>query len=341
MFSRHPLKVRILFATIGGILCPFLVYIVLGWAVWSDQPWLHRALGHSGFWRLHTAYARAAAALLPSDRDGDGVCDGLELFFHTDPRNALDHPSIFLRLEHGGIDASVSGDTFAGGLSTRDVLFTRPGQRLAVHGYICAGDVAGLVPRHFQVQITPPSFATAAPPGGVPAAGPLTVNVAADGAVTFDLLAAPDVTTTEEGSPKYLTITNAATSENLSSLQVRRIFAAGEPIPLSTSPVPVQPHVDDGLGFWLPPAKSVQLQMPFVFAPQVRGETYVVEAARDQPGAEWFPIGSYRWPPVVARQSLNPNARNAYTGPLKFRVVPTRFWPVPIAEQTSAAPPAN
>jgi len=337
---QQSLKVRILLAAIGGIFGPLLIYSFLGWAVWSNQPWLHRILGHHRFRDWYVAYARVASALLLSDRDGDGFCDGLELFLHKDPRNASDHPPIFMQLEDGGISVGVSWDTFAGGLSTRDALFARPGQRLPVHGFIYIDGVVGLVPRHLQVQITPPSFAQVAQPGGAPVTGPLRVNMAPDGSVAFDLLAAPDVTTTEEGSPKYLTASNAATGDNFASFQIRRIFATGEPIPLSTSPAPVEPEGKDSLGPWWP-AKSIPLQMPFIFAAKANGETYVIEAARNQPDAQWFPVGSYRWPPVIARQSLNPNARNAYTGPLKFRVVPTRFWPAPVADRTSAASPAN
>src|SRR5947207_8702537 len=83
-------------------------YIGLGWAVWSGQGWLLRAVGSHKYQRLYRSYENVAVGLFPGDRDGDGACDGLEYFRGTDANSASNHPSFHLFLE--GSSAFVAHD---------------------------------------------------------------------------------------------------------------------------------------------------------------------------------------------------------------------------------------
>lgn len=71
------------------LLC-LTAYLGLGWAIWDRAPWLRAHLSSSQFYRLERAYARALCGLLSGDRDSDGIRDGAEIFWRTDPASPGD-----------------------------------------------------------------------------------------------------------------------------------------------------------------------------------------------------------------------------------------------------------
>jgi hypothetical protein len=81
----RPFLLRLTLAIAAMLLLCLAAYLGLGWAVWDQAPWLSAHLSSSQRYRLERAYARALCGLLSGDRDSDGIRDGAEIFWRTDP----------------------------------------------------------------------------------------------------------------------------------------------------------------------------------------------------------------------------------------------------------------
>lgn len=321
MFVPHRFVLRFTFASLGILLLMAVVFVALGWAV-GQTLYVARAIGRERAARLEVWYAHAAEAMIPWDTDGDGIRDGLEIFVGSDARNPRRHPQI--------------------GFYARPTLFycgERTPLRCGRFGY----PEQWLWPRGFAVTITATSTLVDpndrnsavlfSNPGefGVPVllakgatgpatAGPLTVRVPRDGYLEFDILGGQifdDVS---------LNFTNVRTGERFS--QAILISVVG------WRGTPITPHLVKGSRRLEYPLISNKEEDRFAVdtfawaASQEPVRRYVVEAARDEPGAEWRVIDLMHG--QMTKSELGDRRDSdfpGYSGPLKFRIVPTRASP--------------
>jgi hypothetical protein len=322
--SRH-FFTRLVFAGVGmGIFC-VAVYAGLGWLVLTQPDWFKLRIGSERLVRLWEAYAHTAAKLLPQDSDGDGICDGFEIFDRTDPKQPLSHrPLIFSAYVHtfSGFDFEAST-----GKSVRFDLVLQPGVRRTLTADVTyGGGEMPIDPEHFppslRLRIVPPQGVAVAPLGGDLVKNNLEVSVAQDGSVAFDVEVAADDpgdwTVTRE-----MTILNAATGEELrvdaaaySGVRVTVVKALpAMPVTIELPPgekdfsyVSIRREIDD------------QCMMPLRWeAPPANADHVLLEGARDEPDAMWCPIRIY--PREVNKCGLLISPAT-FPGMLKFRAVP-------------------
>jgi len=303
------------------VLLVLACYIGLGWAVWSDQIWLLAVVGADRFEHLHTAYGDVMATLLPGDQDGDGVSDGAELFLRTNPGSPRLHPPLGLHWERGGFIAYDTTDLTIGGPMDSFVfydLLPQADRRVVLRGRVLLEDRHHSFPSGFQLRLTPPAHGQLALPGGVPSTSPLLVPVAADGTFAFELqvLEGADV---DAQLREVITVDTATTTERLDEVGVRYLHSLSPPAPVAIvesrpSGGDSRTHTSYGT------CRTIHLQ----WLPGNPSALYLLlEAARDETGAEWFPI--YLYPPATTTCSLSHLVENLdypYTGRLKFRITP-------------------
>jgi hypothetical protein len=302
-----------------------LVFFGIGWALSTQQSWLEHLVGRERFDRWYQTYAKTAATLLPGDRDGDGVCDGLELFLGTDPGKASSCPTMSLVPGHCGFQITAQsdpkrpwGDEILGYL-------LQAGEQREVHDRIVIGGAADVFafPPSFRLRLTPPPGVSLATADGPFVRGPLIVPVAADGSIDFEIEAS-----TESGNGKgflrNLSMANVATGAILFSTPIRLIRAEENAVVAMAKEVhPDNPsYAQSGVS---EPEKIRVLRLQWT-APR-NSHSVLIEVARDIPEAKWCQV-CIDSPHATSR--LLPQRRvadqfNDYPGPLKFRIVPFRL----------------
>lgn len=174
--SRFPIF-RILFLAAGFLVLFIVVFFSLSWAVTRHRDWLERAVGGrmtEHLWRVCRDLAQRA---LPGDSDGDDVCDGLELFYQTDPRNPLSHPDVSVEPDH----------PMVGDCIWRKEVILFCGERTRVRWVeIVEGQRVRFTRKNVMLSADEPALLTAGGTGK-PTKGPLQVAVSPDGSVEFDL----------------------------------------------------------------------------------------------------------------------------------------------------------
>ena len=168
------------------------------------------------------AYADAAATLLPGDADGDGVCDGLEYFFQTDPHNPASHPHLGISNSPGNL--ALSGDLGSEFfIPTDHRLFVRHEERQHLQCWMLIANEPHPMPAGFQVRLTPSADLAVALPGGPPAPGALLVPVARDGTIPFDVLFRPG----HAAHPRLeesVDFTDPASNRKYTSMKIKQIW---------------------------------------------------------------------------------------------------------------------
>ena len=311
---------------VGLLLVCLLLYVGFGWLVSRKQPWLERLAGRERFYRWYQSYAKTAATLLPGDRDGDGVCDGLELFLGTDPGNASSCPRMYLILDHGGFEifprAEMKELPLPNELVSFDGSLLRPGERREVHSQIIIGgavDVATF-PSSFRLRLTPPAGIALATVGGPFVTGPLVVPVARDGSIDFEIQASTE-SRSGKRYPGNISMANAATGTILFSTPIQ-IGGTEGALAATVDEVRKENPLYAQFSFREPEKmRFLRLQWTTISP----GTPWIlVEAARDTPDAKWYPIYlcSGRQTSCLLAQRRVANRFNDYTGPLRFRIVP-------------------
>lgn len=92
MTDHRRFLLRLTLATLGMVLLFASVFVGFGWVVSRHWEWSQKIIGRDRNVQLYKWYARAAAGLISWDSDGDGYCDGIEVYFESDPRNPRNHP---------------------------------------------------------------------------------------------------------------------------------------------------------------------------------------------------------------------------------------------------------
>lgn len=294
----------------AGLLC-MLVYTGLGWAVWSSQPWLLRLLGKDTFGRWRTSYAEAAARLLPGDEDGDGVCDGLEFFYRTDPKVAAIHPRFTVLNSRDGGREEARG--------VYDIPMSRKllvpwGAPFTAHCRLLVAGEEHTFPAGFSLCIRPPVPVAVALPGQPPQANVLTVPVSRNGEFSFDLLLLPWALQNPR-TRNALVLTDTSGGEIYSALWVTSIWP--EP--------PVDPVVRAHEPTRHARYRTVDLHWPAVPA---SAEAILLESREAAGTAEWHPLLILAGPETRATVAQKigglfvPQVQE-----LQYRVVPIHFEP--------------
>ncbi len=330
MLRIHPLLLRFLLAALTAIFICLLGFVGLGWAVWKRHPWLLTILGDERLLKLRPVYLKTAAALWPNDRDGDGFCDGLELFLEYDPRNPLDHPQFDLRCERDRIDAHGIGKSTTG-FSAHNTLLLQPGEKITVRIRInIDSDFQGFA-TGFALQISPSSHLLLAAPSGPLSTNALLLPCPKERILVFDLAIAPGTAPSPGARPAVLDdmtippveeevrITNPVTGELLGTLSVWCVWKLPPVVPkldfiLLQAALAMPGQTDQ---------RYIQLNWPALTTP---ADALVIEAARDPASTEWFPL--HISPPHATEAGMCQFIGDgSYFGLLKFRVVPIRYFP--------------
>ena len=324
MSARGSFLIRLLLAMVVTLFIFATCYIGIGWAVWSRQPWLVHALGTTRFHHWTIAYANATAGLFPGDKDGDGVCDGLEYFYRTDSQSAASRPAVDVLREETGFAAAPSVDFQSTdvGIFLHHKLLIQPGERLHVRRQLVVAAARHPFPNRFQLRIIPPPSTLLSLPGETLDTGPLSVAVAIDGTFAFDL-EIPSNDLLDPRTERSVAITNSASGRIVSTLSVKCIWKGPALIPTIKTWSPGTGSSSSAT----PSPKQIRM-LDLSWPPATEAEAMLIEAARNQPGAEWRPIHIYPrdTTSAVIAQDLD-NALFPYAGPLQFRVVPVYFTP--------------
>lgn len=312
------MRYRSLFLRLGlaivavAFLCA-LVYTGLGWAVWSSQAWLIRLLGKDSFARWRTSYAEAAARLFSSDQDGDGVCDGLEFFYRTDPKFAPSHPRLSVLNSRGGGREQAT--------ATYDIPMARKllvpwGASMTAHCRLLVAGEEHTFPANFSLHIRPPTPVAVALPGQPPRAKELDIPVGRDGGFSFDVQLLPSALNNPR-TRNALLFGNTAGTDLYGTFWVTSIWP--EP--------PVAPTIHSN-----EPARNAKYRMVGLRWPPVpaSAEAILLES-RDATGAnEWRPLL------ILAGPETNATVAQKIEGlfvprvkELEYRVVPIHFEPPP------------
>jgi hypothetical protein len=312
-----PLLRRFILAALAMLLLIAALYIGLGWAIWTGRSWPKTLFGEYRCARLFSAYAQVMGSVFSGDRDGDGIRDGCEIFFGTDPTSPYDMPRTdldyleynhadFVAFDLGVIENRPFSDIPLGADpgDMGDVLL-QPGERRRIHARIVMDGVLTPFASGSRVRLNPQPFTLVASPGGTPSSDSLLIPVETDGSISFDLC---------------MPLQATAVPKARNSVEV---YA---PVPIADKMVgylrfrcawlrqPLSPIVKLTSG---EPWSGAHLEWPPVIPPT---EALMVEAARDEPGAEWFPI--YVYPPTDTSCLIFYNLDKRTSVSLKFRVVP-------------------
>lgn len=169
---HRPFFLRFTLAMLGTVLLMAVLFVGLGWVVWAHMDWVRKIVGQEKAFRLSDWYMARMMDVLPGDRDGDGACDGAEVFWNSDPQNPWNTP-----LFH---PYCISRPSIIGYCGER--LTTRWGHDL----------INGLQPwpRGFRAVVTADEPVLLLKDAvGPPTKGPLVVTANARGEVEFDMLA--------------------------------------------------------------------------------------------------------------------------------------------------------
>ena len=308
----RPFLLRFTLALLGMLLLMAVVFAGLGWMVARDFSRLSGAIGGERALRLWHWYFAFTVNLLPGDRDGDGVCDGAELFLNSDPNNPKNDPGFeALCLAHPAITAYC-------------------GERLTTRWAEKMRNESVRWPRGFRAVVSA-NQPVLLPKGGAgpPTKGPLIVPVNERGEVEFDILAERVFWNV------HVDVRSAANHRYLGP--VRAFFPGWRLPPLPTS-------IDAGPAYaafrrevnWQK-REGAAYDMRWVFA-DWNGD-YVLEAAHG--------VGDGGWQPVLAVESKLKDVWFSsgfwdffpgYRGPLKFRVVPVSATPTGAGRAGAAGP---
>ena len=306
----RPLLLRFTLALLGMLLLMAVVFAGLGWMIARHDEWVVKNLGGERTKRVWNWYLGFMANLLPGDQDGDGVCDGAELFRGYDPRNPNDSPQ------------------FDALCLSRPEIIAYCGERLSTRWMQGLGVEGVRWPRGFRavVRATEPVLLSKHD-AGPPTRGPLLVPVNERGEVEFDVLA-------ERAFWHMGVVVGRGTDANVQyPRQVPARFPGWripQPLPVSIDGGPPDTAFHRGVKW--KGSKDVGHTMRWVVPAGWTGD-YVIEAAREEDNGNWQPVLTATETETEAKFGRGIYDRDpwrffsGYTGPLKFRVVPVSATP--------------
>ncbi|HSI11192.1 MAG TPA: hypothetical protein VK961_04075 [Chthoniobacter sp.] len=307
------LFIRLGLAMVSVVLLCVLVYAGLGWVVWSSQPWLIGFLGKETFARWRTSYAEAATRLFPGDEDGDGVCDGLEFFYRTDPKISASHPHLTVLNSRGGgrEEAKASYD-----IPMAHKLLVPWGAPMTAHCRLLVAGAEHSFPAHFSLHIRPPTPVAVALPGQPPRAKELIVPVNRNGEFSFDLQLLPWALQNPR-SRTALMFGNASWTDLYGTFWVTSIWPETPISPTVQVNEPTRKDKYRLVGLHWPPVSS-------------SAEAILLESREAVATAEWHPLLILAGPETNA--TVTQKVEGLFAPQVKellYRVVPIHFEPPP------------
>jgi len=332
MSGKRHFFLRLALAVMGMAFLCAVGFGGLGWMVWVHPDLLPASLRSPRIVRL---YERVASALMPGDEDGDGVCDGLEIFHGYDPRDATSHPQTVLRSEEDQenwlYDARNRIDInypypFPIGCS----LFG-PGERRRydLRFSIDENDMVGPVPDGFRVRIAVAPGWKVASAGGPTLSETVDVPVSRDGHLAVDVQG-PETELNAPNEEVDIVFSIPRTGEELAAFKMMSVWLQTERTPAvkSVPPKEIGAEIDP-----YHPGMMTSRAFRLSWAPvELPADGVVIEGARDNEKAEWHVISIYpaRETFTAVAQTFSPDLSKPYAGPIKFRVRPIHStWKAP------------
>lgn len=333
MYRDRRAAIRYFLSALGIFLLIAAGLLFIGWEVRARNPRLQHWLGDKWFFRLHSAYDRVAAGLAPRDQDGDGISDGREFFWKTDPRKPRDHPAIGATRDMNGdfdFKLSSSADRYVFPSQWGDTVNVVPGETFQWRGRLLVDHVARPVfPAGFRLRITPSAEGTIGPPGGPLGKSAVIVAVPPDGALAFDLQVRMPARVYSGASYVELQALNDAVSSRMAVAFAVDNVATGESLGRiharcawpSPPLLPIDANVSRSGS-----ERTYDLMFESGYSTD---EVLLLQAAHDELNAVWLEAGSisYLNGRVIIRQFLGKPGRPANAGMLKFRILPLRRHP--------------
>ena len=294
----RPFLLRFTLALLGMLLLMAVVFAGLGWMVARDYGWVRDALGVGTADHLRHSYLVFMMNLMPGDMDGDGVCDGAELFLGTDPRNPTSYPP------------------FIADCVSRPTIIAYCGERISTRwAQITIERGNGRWPRGFRAVVSSDEPVLLPKDGTeLPTKGPLIVPVNERGEVEFDILAEHPFW------QAHVDFGNAANNTSIGPVPARFPGWRTPPIPASINGGrPVAAIHRDAHTEWFTYKEGA---LEWVAPADWMGD-YVIEAAREEDAGSWLPVRAMK--SINSQWNFGSDPWRffpGYTGPLKFRVVP-------------------
>ncbi len=296
--SPRPFHLRFTLALLGMVLFMVVGFAGLGWIVRWREDWVAKVVGGDGLSRLWCGYYYFLANAMPGDADGDGVCDGAELWEGTDPDNRKSH------------------DNFNVGCLSQSPEIAFYGERLATRWVQVFGYAQIRWPRRFRAVVSADEPILLPKDGaGPPTKGPLLVDVNERGELEFDIMGEQAF----QGSVA-VRFDNAVTNESIGFASAHFYGWRTMPIPVSVDGGPPRADFPDR-------GKEVRHYMKWEAPADWKG-CYVVEVAREDGNGGWQPVWTVQAPATDSSFSYDPwSYFTDYRGPVKLRVVPASVTP--------------
>jgi len=275
--------------------------------------------------RLYESYERAMVAAFPGDQDGDGACDGLEMYLGYNPRNAEEHPTLHFTppVSKLAIDMRYLDRPGSAPLRTH---FLDAGRRHQISGRVELLQRPYPLAAGFQLRVKAGAYWRLALPGKTLAARDLIVPVARDGTIVFDVQPANQANM-GDGWEMEINVGLPATRGDVFGIEACRYWSMPPLRPVVESLAPVERFNDDTNSEVLR-FRVYRLRWDAVPA---SAEEVLVEAS--MPGGEprWAAVGTYPQGTTTCdlAEIVYPIVHPLPPGapPLEFRVTPILFRP--------------
>ncbi len=293
---------RLALALLGMMMLVAVVFVALGWVVARHWEEVAKVIGRERQIRLTNWYVHFIVGLLPDDGDGDGVCDGAELYFESDPRNPTSRP-VFLRHRlttrgHSAGEIVYCGVRLVGRL-VQDIDGTEVRWPKGFKAVVSASEPVLLLRDD----------------AGSPTRGPVSLTANERGEVAFEIMA--------ESAFESVSIVSETATDAIGLGQVFRQFPGWR-----TPPIPASINGGPARASFIPwtvakGATDDEYEVKWSAPTGLTGD-YVVEAAREGTDELWVGVRVVKSPETKMRFGSMLWVQNFsdYTGPLKLRVVP-------------------
>lgn len=323
--GKKPFLIRLGLGIAATLAVWITAVIGLGWGIQCHRSKLDHVLSPYVSQRLFDGYLNALAGLLPRDSDGDGVCDGIELWEGTNPNNRHDFQTFSVLLEdrHDGFSWSAPWRWKIGspatGLDGESIYYLSPGERRRIRGWVEIAGRRRSVPSALHLFVSGGDAALVALPGGKASPQIVQIPVVPDGSFEFDIEVAKEIP--EGGKDEFVQILHPADFDQFAGLRIHYIqpaLPALTPQVAEISPASIPTSWFDLID--LIDAHVFHLKWA---PPSVPCDGYFVEAKTAGPDAKWFTVASPgRDTECAILQSSTTHDGTPIRRPLQFRIVP-------------------
>ncbi len=320
---KFPFLIRLGSTALGVVIVCFVIYAGLGWMLWMWPRRCGRLLGEVRAERLSERYARVLGKIVSKDSAGDGVTDGWKIYAIGHLPNATRaSPALSVNLDMPGFGQShfvpqLGPDTFYeyAEYEQRAVLL-EPGEKRWIRAHLTCGGRSPDFVRGMVVLLESPRFVRLSPPNGVPAEGPLRVDVSEEGGMEFGIEIAADANPYHADWVLLVGATNGLSKGPIRGLP----FRIGRRLPALPCEVLDLPPGREGNRY-----SGVDLR----WTPNSAVWLHAVEVTRDPARQTWYTIGLCTANRGARAIFEADRSDPQFRGPTRFRVVPLQLdrWP--------------